>query len=110
MNTSTHNLCAIAQYLKTKYQPHQVKFRKKEVHSVFDLREEDFKYLLTLLMLVRKPLYGLSLLPIADTDELWSKWLINDLCRLINNENGHKKISPMLRKEQYLWLFVHICG
>lgn len=102
MNTSTHNLCAIAQYLKTKYQPHQVKFRKKEVHSVFDLREEDFKYLLTLLMLVRKPLYGLSLMPIANTDEIWSRWLINDLCRLINNENGHKKILPMLRKEQYL--------
>lgn len=102
MNTPTHNLCAIVQYLKTKYLPHQVKFRKKEVHSVFDLREEDFKYLLTLLMLVRKPLYSLSLFPIADNDVVWMRWLINDLFLLINNKSAHKKISPMLRKEQYL--------
>lgn len=102
MTTATHNLCAIVQYLKAHYEPQQVIYRREKLHSVCGFKEADITYLLTLLMLVRKPLYRLSNVPISGVDEFWRKWVIVDLYRLIDRQNGDEKLLPMFRKEQYL--------
>lgn len=103
MHTSTHNLCAIVQFLKAHYETNQVTFRNNKVHSVCGLKEADITYLLTLLMLVRKPLYRLSISSTSrTTNEFWQRWLINDLHRLIEKQNGDAKLLPMLIKEQYI--------